>query len=107
MRVVHLTLMLFPITMLCVCAKLLQSRPTPFDPMDCSCQAPLSMGFSRQEYLSGLPRPSAWALPDPGTAPASLTPAALAGGFFTIRAAWDAHIDMVHFNLKVSQRSYI
>ena len=27
-----------------------QSRPTPLDPMDCSPQAPLSMGFSRQGY---------------------------------------------------------
>ena len=28
------------------------------DPMDIACQAPLSMGFSRQEYWSGLPSPS-------------------------------------------------
>ena len=34
-------------------------------------QAPLSMGFSRQEYWSGLPCPSAGNLPDPGTEPAS------------------------------------
>ena len=33
-------------------------------PMD--CQAPLSMGFSRQEYCSGLPFPSPGDLPDPG-----------------------------------------
>ena len=37
------------------------------DPMDCSpCQAPLSMGFSRQEYWSGLPCPPPGDLPDPG-----------------------------------------
>ena len=35
-------------------------------------QAPLSMGFSRQEYWSGLPCPSPGALPDPGIEPASL-----------------------------------
>ena len=35
-----------------------QSYPTPSDPMDCPNQAPLSMGFSRQEYWSGLPLPS-------------------------------------------------
>ena len=29
-------------------------------------QAPLSMGFSRQEYWSGLPRPSPGDLPNPG-----------------------------------------
>ena len=32
-----------------------------------ACQAPLSMGFSRQEYWSGLPFPSPGDLPDPGT----------------------------------------
>ena len=35
-----------------------QSCPTLCNPMDCSPQAPLSMGFSRQEYWSGLPFPS-------------------------------------------------
>ena len=43
-------------------------------------QAALSMGFSRQEYLSGLPFPPVGDVSDPGTTPASL---ALAGGFFT------------------------
>ena len=32
-------------------------------------QAPLSLGFSRQEYWSGLPRPPAGDLPDPGIEP--------------------------------------
>ena len=36
-----------------------------------ACQAPLSMGFSRQEYWSGLPCPLAGDLPNPGTEPAS------------------------------------
>ncbi|CAI9171063.1 unnamed protein product [Rangifer tarandus platyrhynchus] len=35
-------------------------------------QAPLSMGFSRQEYWSGLPCPSAGGLADPGTEPGLL-----------------------------------
>ena len=43
-------------------------------------QALLSMGFSRQEYWSGLPFPPPEDLPNPGTEPAS---PALAGGFFT------------------------
>ena len=34
-------------------------------------QAPLSMGFSRQEYWSGLPFPSPGDLPDPGIKPSS------------------------------------
>ena len=45
-----------------------------------ACQAPLSMGFPRQEYWSGLPFPPSEDLSDPGIEPASL---ALAGGFFT------------------------
>ena len=36
-------------------------------------QAPLSMGFSRQEYWSGLPLPSPGDLPDPGVEPRSPT----------------------------------
>ena len=36
-------------------AKSLQSCPTPSDPMDCSPQAPPSVGFSRHEYWSGVP----------------------------------------------------
>ena len=42
--------------------------------------APLSMGFFRQEYWSGLPFPSLGDLPDPGIKPVST---ALADGFFT------------------------
>ena len=53
-------------------------------------QAPLSMGFSRQEYWSGLPFPSPGDLPDPGTEPVSLTSPSLAGGFFTTCATWEA-----------------
>ena len=45
-------------------------------------QAPLSMGFSRQEYWSGLPCPAPGDLPDPGIEPTSLTSPALAGTFF-------------------------
>ena len=43
---------------------------------------PLSMGFSGQEYWSGLPWPAPKELPDPGITPATLR-SALAGGFFT------------------------
>ena len=46
-------------------------------------QAPLSMGFSRQEYWSGLPFPSPGDLPNPRTEPKSLRSPALAGWFFT------------------------
>ena len=46
-------------------------------------QAPLSMGFSRQEYWSGLPCPPPGDLLDPGIEPGSLDSPTLAGGFFT------------------------
>ena len=48
--------------------------------------APLSMGFSRQEYWSGLPCPPPGNLPDPGIERPSLMSPALAGGFFTSSA---------------------
>ena len=55
-------------------------------------QAPLSMGFSRQEYWSGLPLPSPGDLPDPGMEPMS---PALAGKFFT----WEAQVGQGEVNL--------
>ena len=54
-------------------------------------QAPLSMGFSRQEYWSGLPFPSPGDLPDPGIEPVSLMSPALAGRFFTTSTTWEVH----------------
>ena len=50
-----------------------------------TCQAPLAMEFSRQEYWSGLPWPPG-DLPDPGIKPAS---PALAGGFFITSTTWE------------------
>ena len=66
--------------------------PNSCDPMDCGLQASLSMGFSRQEYCSGLSFPSPGDLHDPGTETVSLTsPAlALAGKLFTTSATWEA-----------------
>ena len=49
-----------------------QSGLTLCDPMDCSwSQDSPSLGFSRQEYWSGLPFPSPGDLPDPGIEPGS------------------------------------
>ena len=50
-----------------------QSCPTLCDPGTVAHQASLSMGFSRQEYWSGLPFPSPGDLPDPGIEPRSPT----------------------------------
>ena len=58
----------------CMRAKLLQSCPTLCNPLDYSpigsC-VPVSMGFSRQRYWSGLPLPPPGDLPDPGLEPVS------------------------------------
>ena len=60
-------------------------------------QTPLSMGFSRQEYLSGLPCPFPGDLPDPGIEPVSPT---LTGGFFTTeppgKPLYLTHIPKIH-----------
>ena len=56
-----------------------------------ACQAPLSMGFSRQVYWSGLPCPPPGDLPNPGIKLVSLKSPALAGRFFTASATWEAH----------------
>ena len=47
-------------------------------------QAPLSMGFSRQAYRSGLSFPSPGNLPDPGIKPTSLPSPAQQAGSFTL-----------------------
>ena len=68
-------------TNVCVCVHACVSTRTQLcpalcNPMDCSvaCHAPLSTGFPRQEYWSGLPFPSPGDLPDPGVE--SMSPAA-------------------------------
>ena len=52
-------------------------------PWTVACQTPLSMGFSRQEYWSGLPFLIPGDLPDPRIEPMSSVSPALAGKFFT------------------------
>ena len=66
-----------------------------------ACQAPLSMGFSRQEYWSGFPCPPPGHLPDPEIEAVSLMFPALAGGFFTTRAAWEAQIKNMEYILYI------
>ena len=57
--------------------------------MNYARQAPLSMRFSWQDYLSGLSFPPPEDLPDPGIGPESLMSSALAGRFFTTNATWE------------------
>ena len=55
----------------CGCGWVLKSCPTLVTPWTVARQAPLSMGFSKQEYWRGLPCPSPADLPNPGTEPGS------------------------------------
>ena len=64
---------------MCVHAKSLSCVPVSATPWTITCQAPLSMGFSRQEDWNGLPFPPPGDLPDPGMDPTS--PALNESGF--------------------------
>ena len=74
----------------CVHAKSVQSCLTLCDPVDCSPPAPLFLGFSRQEYWSGLPCPPSGDLPNLETEPTCLMSPALAGVLFTASTTWEA-----------------
>ena len=69
--------------------KLLSCVQLCVTPWSVARQAPLSMGFSWQEYWSGLLCPPPGDLPDPGIEPMSLISPALAGGFSTFSATWE------------------
>ena len=75
-----------------VCAKSLLSCPNLCDPRTAALQAPLSMGFSGEEYWSGLPCPPPGHLSDPGIKPDSLLSPALVDRLFTTSATWEAQI---------------
>ena len=62
-------------------------------------QAPLSVGFSRQEYWGGVPFPPPGDPPHLRTEPTSLTSPALAGGFLTTSITWEALLDHSHLQM--------
>ena len=76
-------------------AKLLQCCSTLCDLWTVAHLASLAMGFSRQEYWSGLPCPPQGDLPNPGNEFMSLMSPALAGGFFTTSVTWEATSDAI------------
>ena len=83
-------------------------------PQTVAIQAPLSMGFSKQEYWSGLPCPPPGDLPNPRIKPTTLSSPALVASFFTISATWEtfslealivlstemAHLDVIHLTAR-------
>ena len=76
-------------------------------PWTAAGQAPLSMGFPRQDYWSGLPCSPSGDLPDPAIEPMSRMSPALADGFFTTSTTWEAplqlHMVYNYFKEKVFQ----
>ena len=68
-------------------------------PWTVTYQAPLSLGFSRQEYWSGLPCPPPGDLPNAGTELVSLMSRALAGRFFATNATWEDPCMYVHASI--------
>ena len=74
-------------TLINICASLVASVVSDSaTPWTIAQQAPLSIGFSRQDYWSGSPCPSPEDLVDPGIELVALMSPASAGGFFTTRA---------------------
>ena len=75
-----------------------------------SHQAPLSMGFSRQEYWSGLTSPPPGDLYNPGIEPTSLESLGLAGGFFTtschLGSLWSNQIVWTARGCRTSQKGH-
>ena len=93
----------------CLCEKTLCSMLPPTNwiavwllgfvtPWTVACQAPLSMGFSRQIYWSGLPFPSPGDHPGPGIEPRS---PALQADFFTIWAMRESLYIYIFFSIMV------
>ena len=74
------------------------------DPMNqIACQDPLSMGFSRQEYGSGLPFPSPGDLPNPGTKPTSPVSPALQVDSLSAEPSGKPIRTILHRNLRNSR----
>ena len=88
-------------------AKLLQSCPTLCDPMHCIPQALLSMGFSNQEYWSGLLCPPPRDLPYPGIKPTSLMSPELAGAFFTTSPTRKPKLTLLDTNVMEKKSSVL
>ena len=74
----------------CVCVQSLNHVQLSVALWTIAHQGPLPMGFSRQEYWSGLPCPPPGDLPNPRIEPTSLVSPALAGRFFTTSTTWEA-----------------
>ena len=69
-------------------------------------QAPLSLGFSRQEYWSGLPCPPPWDLTNSGIEPACPMSPTLASRFFSTSTTWEAPNQLYNVTKKAKQNKH-
>ena len=89
----------------CACAlRCVWLFETPWTPAH---QAPLSMGFSRREYWSGLLFPPKGVFLIPGSNPTSLDSPALVGGFFTTSATWESPRIKTRWQIYIIQLLFI
>ena len=84
-----------------VCAHILFATPWTV-----ALQAPLSMGFSRQEHWSGLPFLPPRDLPDPGIKPPFSASPALAGGFLPLSSIIYLSIHFLK-NILAASKTYV
>ena len=87
-------------THICACVLSHFSRVQLFATLwSVACYIPLSMRFSRQEYLSGFLCLPPEDLPDPGIEPISLASPSLEDSFFTTSTTWEAHESHTHTHI--------
>ena len=77
------------IVCVCVCVCVFSHVQLFAAPWTIACQAPPPMEFSRQDYWSGMPFPTAGDLLDSGIQPVTLVSSALVGRFFPISTTWN------------------
>ena len=80
--------------------------PDSATPWSVAHQDPLSMGFPRQQYCSGLPFPNPGDLPDPGIKPTSLASCTMAGGYITTEPPGKPHIN-THMHTHAHTQTYM
>ena len=83
-----------------------RSCPTRMTPWIVVHQAPLSMGFLRQEYWRGMPFPTAGDLPNPGIEPISFVSPAFVGRLYT-STTWEAPASLLLLLLLLSRFSRV
>ena len=76
--------------MVCIPTQFLSQVQLFVTPWTVACQAPLSMGFPKQDYWNELPFPIPGNHPNPEIDSVSFASPALAGRFFTTCATWEA-----------------